>query len=111
MAIPARERSPKETADARMRWLFIVASLLIILGAKIWLIAAYGNATPFWDEWDAEATGLYPRYVAGTLRLSDLLAQHNEHRILLTRLLDLALFAGSGRWDPILQRGRGRGGG
>jgi hypothetical protein len=103
MAIPSCERDPKETADAGTRWLFIAASLLIILGAKIWLIAAYGNATPFWDEWDAEAAGLYPRYVAGTLRLSDLLAQHNEHRFLLTRLLDLALFAGSGRWDPVLQ--------
>jgi hypothetical protein len=100
---PAREPYPKGTSDLAACRLFIAASLLIILGAKLWAIAAYGNSTPFWDQWDAEATGLYPRYLAGTLRISDLLATHNEHRILLTRLFALAVFVGSGRWDPILQ--------
>jgi hypothetical protein len=103
IAFPTAERGPKKTADARVRWLFIVASLLVILGAKIWSIAFYGSATPFWDQWDAEAAGLYPPYLAGTLRLSDLAAPHNEHRILLTRLFALVVFVGSGRWDPILQ--------
>jgi hypothetical protein len=100
----AREdRYPEERSDARTRWLVITASLLVVLGAKIWLIAVYGSATPFWDQWDAEAAALYPRYLAGTLHFPDLLASHNEHRILLTRLVALAVFVGSGRWDPILQ--------
>jgi hypothetical protein len=85
------------------RWLVIAASLLIILGAKISSISVYGSATPFWDQWDAEAIGIYRPYVTGTLRFTDLVVPHNEHRILLPKLVALGLFVASGRWDPLLQ--------
>src|ERR1043165_168757 len=100
---PTRDGYPTDISGAGTRRLLIAASLLIILGAKICLIAVYGNGTPFWDQWDAEAVNLYSPYRAGTLRLSYLLAHHNEHRILLTRLIALAVFVASGRWDPILE--------
>jgi hypothetical protein len=53
---------------------------------------------PFWDEWEH-----LPRlvaYKAGTLTWPDLYAQHNEHRILVPRLLVLASFAVLGEWSP-----------
>src|SRR5512146_802367 len=85
-------------------WLIIpLAGALIVIGAKCWMISRFGNPTPFWDQWDAEGANLYPKYFDGTLTLSDLLAPHNEHRILLTRLWALLLLELEGYWDPILQ--------
>lgn len=72
----------------------------MVLGAKLWLIASYGSSTPFWDQWD-EAAKLFRPYVTGDLKLTDLFAAHNEHRIFLTRLFHLAQFGLEGRWNPI----------
>lgn len=74
-----------------------------LFGIKLWLIGAYGNATPFWDQWDAEAANLYKPFLEGTLGWADLIAPHNEHRIFTTRLLALALLAVNGIWNPLLQ--------
>ena len=95
-----REAQPKRDHQ----WLiYPLACALIVIGAKCWMIARYGNPTPYWDQWDAEAATLYPHYFAGTLRFSDLIAPHNEHRILVTRLWSLFLLELEGYWDPILQ--------
>ena len=32
-----------------------VGFAIFVLGTKLVIIATYGNATPFWDQWDAEA--------------------------------------------------------
>ena len=80
-----------------------LACALVVIGAKCWMIGRYGSPTPFWDQWDAEGALLYPRYFDGTLRISDLVAAHNEHRILLTRLWSLLLLELGGYWDPMLQ--------
>lgn len=54
-------------------------------------ITQYGNATPYWDQWNAEAELLYKPYLEGNLSWSSLLAPHNEHRIFTTRILALGL--------------------
>lgn len=82
--------------------LAVSACILIVLGAKLWLIAEFGSATPFFDQW-VDAIGVYRPYLTGSLGLSDLFAFHNEHRLLWTRLSALGLFLVTGRWDPILQ--------
>lgn len=82
---------------------WIVAFALALFGIKLWLIGAYANATPFWDQWDSEAAFLYQPYLEGKLGWTDLFAPHNEHRILTTRLLGLALLELNGTWNPILQ--------
>jgi hypothetical protein len=79
------------------------ACALAVIGAKCWMIDHYGSPTPFWDQWDAEGAFLYPRFLSGTLHFSDLIAPHNEHRILATRLWSLLLVELGGYWDPILQ--------
>jgi hypothetical protein len=77
---------------------------VFVLGVKLAIIAIYGNATPYWDQWDAEAGNLYRPWLEGSLYWKDLFAAHNEHRILTTRLLALVLLELNGKiWNPILQ--------
>ena len=85
-------------------WLiYAAAAALIVIGAKCWMIGHYGNPTPFWDQWDDEGALLFPKYFGGTLKLSDLLSTHNEHRLFFTRIWLLLLLALEGYWDPIVQ--------
>src|SRR5712672_685323 len=85
------------------RALTCVAFVLVVLGAKLWIISRFGNPTPLNDEWDAQAAGLFIPYFDSTLSLQQLLAAHNEHRVLTTRLVSLLLLAANGLWDPILE--------
>src|ERR1043166_5680670 len=85
------------------RALAVMSGLLMLYGAKCWVIASYGSDTPFGDQWRAEADILFRPWLAGSLRISDLFAHHNEHRILLTRLVDLGELWANGTWSPILQ--------
>jgi len=75
----------------------------VLFGIKLWLIKSYGNATPFWDQWDAEAATLYKPFLSGTLSLTSMFTCHCEHRIFTTRLLALALFTINSIWNPMLQ--------
>jgi hypothetical protein len=89
--------------DQFLRHLALAGCLAAVLGAKLLLIAHAGIPTPYWDQWDAEAVGLYLPYFSGTLSPERWLAFHNEHRIVLTRLHAFALLWLSGTWDPVLQ--------
>ena len=82
----------------------LLGLFLCILGAKLFVIGHHGNPTPFWDQWDAEAASLYLPLAEGNLDLAELIAPHNEHRILWTRLLGmLELKLNGGIWDPLFQ--------
>ena len=84
-------------------WL-LCGLFLCIFGAKLLIIANHGAATPFWDQWDAEADHLYRPWTEGDLHPLRLFAAHNEHRILWTRLLGLLeLGLNGGIWDPLFQ--------
>ncbi len=81
-----------------------IVFFLWVYGAKLVLIAHFGNPTPFGDQWDGEASSLYLPWLKGHLTWPDLVAPHNEHRILTTRLFDLFLLKiNGGVWDPIFQ--------
>ena len=79
-----------------MRWaqraLPYVAFASILLGIKLLIINHFGNATPYWDQWDVEADHLYRPWMDGSLRWNDLFIPHNEHRIFTTRISALLLF-------------------
>jgi hypothetical protein len=51
---------------------------------------------PLWDQW--QLVPVLDHYFNGTLRLGELWAQHNEHRLLFPRLIMLALAVAS-RWN------------
>ncbi len=84
-------------------WLTVAGCALLVLGAKLWLIADFGSATPVWDQWDGEAAALYHPYLSDHIPLATFFSPHNEHRILLTRLTALGLLEISGQWDVMLQ--------
>ncbi|MEO6005710.1 MAG: hypothetical protein ABIS43_21335 [Opitutus sp.] len=74
-----------------------------MLVAQLFLVARLGTDIPINDQWDAEGRLLYPAWGDGTLRWTDLARAHNEHRILWTQLINLAVFQANGQWDPLVQ--------
>lgn len=87
----------------RAGWRLPAAVFALVLAAQFFLVARIGTDIPYQDQWDAEGRLLYPAWRDGTWSGADLLRAHNEHRILWTRLLDLALFSANGQWDPLVQ--------
>jgi len=81
----------------------LAALALILFGIKLFVIGAYGNATPYWDQWSGEAVKLYTPFLADSLGWAQLLAPHCEHRILAPRLLAIGLLSANGVWNPLLQ--------
>jgi hypothetical protein len=82
----------------------LLAFALLVLAAKLLLIAGYGNATPSRDEWAEEGYYFFAPLVKGELPLGELFASHYEHRVVLTRLLNIALLTANGNvWNPLLQ--------
>ena len=78
-----------------------VAFASIVLGIKLLVIHHFGNATPFGDQWDAEADHLYRPWMDGSLHWHDLSIPHNERRIFTTRISALLLFELNGQvWIP-----------
>jgi hypothetical protein len=69
----------------------LVSCLLILLPAVLALIyvRAFGVSVVFGDAW--AMVPLFDKWSSGTLRVSDLFAQHNEHRILFPRIAMLSL--------------------
>lgn len=88
--------------SAYARYDSVVTALLVfgfVCFARLWLVRAFGSPVPYWDQWEAEAHTLYRPWLDGTFHGSVLFSPHNEHRIVLTRLVDLGLFAATGRWE------------
>jgi hypothetical protein len=68
---------------------FIAAALPALL--PLWLILHDGVDTHFWDEWDPDWAGMYIRAHNHQLKFSELFKQHNEHRMVVSRLISLIL--------------------
>lgn len=81
---------------------WLSALLLVVLGAKLWVIQVYGTAVPYWDQWD-EARLFFKPWLEGHLTWGAWFAPHNEHRIFFTRALDVMELWLNRQWDPILQ--------
>lgn len=78
----------------------LVGFALMVLGAKLWLIGAYGVAVPLWDAWRQEGIRVYKPFLEGEFTPDQLFINNNVHHIACTRLYDLALFVLDGRqWD------------
>jgi hypothetical protein len=97
-----RVKIPKLTLRV-MHWMQWLALMALIVGARFWLISRYGTALPIHDQWEVEAGLLFKPWLENTLRWSDLFAPHNEHRLVLTRLLALGLLKVNGQWDGLLE--------
>lgn len=74
----------------------LVAFLVLAL-----FVDRFGVDVPYWDEW--VELPFYAARQAGTLTAHDIWAQHNEHRIPLSRLISVALFDLLGEWNVVAQ--------
>jgi len=81
---------------------WFAAVFLTIFSSKLWLIDRFGSSLPLWDQWAAEAWGLYIPFFEKHLTLKDLFAAHCEHRIFVNRVLSLLLLVLNGQWDARL---------
>ncbi len=68
-------------------WLLALSPALL----PLWQILHFGVDVPYWDQFDDDIAGMHIKAHAGELTFGDLAAQHNEHRILVPRLVFLAL--------------------
>lgn len=99
--------APTAADDSRGRtWrkaLTLSALFCLILLGRFIFVSIYAESVPFWDQWDAEGKLLIKPWLEGRLGVSQMLAAHNEHRILLTRLISLALLEANNRqWDNLV---------
>ncbi len=74
-----------------------------VFGSRLIIISAFGSPVPLLDQWDGEGALLYSPYLKGTLSFASLLASHNGHRILVTRLLALGHLELTGEWNTRLE--------
>ena len=72
---------------------------LLIVGAKWGTFDRYGSPMPDWDQWDAEAVELFIPWFERDHFIAHLFHPHNEHRVVLTKLQNLALGLLNGQWD------------
>jgi hypothetical protein len=98
--MPKWMNQPGESTRNFAVWL--LALFLAAFGAQLWVVWLYGSPVPIWDQW-YEAGSLFSPWMAGHLTFGDLVAADSNHRIVLTRLLDLCIIRFNGRWDPLLQ--------
>src|SRR3954469_5275124 len=94
---------PSKSSFTFGKLLCIVALVFTLFGAKVYFVQNFGSVVPYWDQWDAEADLLYKSYLNSDLTVPRFFSSHNEHRVVMTRALALAMFELNGGWDPILQ--------
>ncbi len=80
-----------------------LALFLTVVGVRFWLIERYGTPLPYWDQWDGIGALILKPWLEGHLSFAALIAPHNEHRIFLTRVWSLGIFASNGQWDELLE--------
>ncbi|MCX6955846.1 MAG: hypothetical protein NTV51_27190, partial [Verrucomicrobia bacterium] len=82
---------------------FATCLFCVVLGLKWATFDRFGSAMPDWDQWDAEAVhSLIPWYEHDHF-IDHLFTPHNEHRVVITKLQNLALVLLDGQWDARLE--------
>ncbi len=81
------ERSRGETNRAHSAWWLVPVPLCVVMAGAF--VLRLGVNVPFYDEWHLPA--LLQKADTGTLGWADLAQQHNEHRIVVPRLVMVGL--------------------
>lgn len=84
--------SDEQQATGKQRLGVCAVWIGLAFACRAWMLRRFAVNVPYWDQWDAEVVELYHKVLDGSLAVGDLFAPANEHRIVLTRLLHLALF-------------------
>lgn len=88
------------TSPAGLQSLAVFCAIASIRWA---LVHAFAVDMPWMDQWNGEGTDVVIPCLEGRFSAADAFKSHNEHRIILTRLLCAALFAVNGAWSPLLE--------
>ena len=86
-----------------VRAALLVCLVAFVLGARWAVIDRFGSDLPEWDQWDAEGLHAIVPWYGHKDFLSELVLPHNEHRVVLTKLLNLGLTVANGQWDQRLE--------
>ena len=78
------------------------ALFAVVACVRLYYVESFAMSLPFWDQWDSEGNLLLRQWINGTLPISRLWETHNEHRIMMSRLLTLALYSATGSWDNLV---------
>lgn len=83
---------------------YLLTTICVTFLLHSFWIQAYSVNMPFWDEWGhitarASLPNLFISYSQGIIDLPLLFDQHNEHRIFVTRVLQVLTFALFGEWN------------
>lgn len=87
---------PSGSPAPSARWAWALG--LIVVGARLSVLAYAGSPVPFYDQWLAEYNNLLLP-IAGGQGFSTLFERHNEHVLLTTRILTLVGYLANGYWD------------
>jgi len=80
-----------------------VALFALVLGGRWAVVDRFGMDLPEWDEWDAEGLHCLLPWMQHRFTLDELCQAHNEHRVVVTELVSLALTLANGQWDQRLE--------
>ena len=98
IALSAAARS-LTSSTPRGRWIF-VAAFLAVFGARLSWLYHYSHPMPVLDEWETDAVDLLIPLRGRFLDWQALFIPQGEHRILVTRLINLASSICNREWDP-----------
>lgn len=73
----------------------------LALVARLLYVQCFATPMPYMDQWDGEWAGALKPLLEGALHWQMLIAPHNEHRILPTRLVTLLSYMATGEWNNV----------
>lgn len=93
--------APRSDRGQRRRTALAVAGVfMLVFGIRLGLIGQYGLPIPYWDEWDMDIHYLLFPLLNGHLDWVALFENQSEHRIVVTRIINLVSFLINGEFDP-----------
>lgn len=94
-----RAIGPGKSSPRFARWAS-VGVLLLVFGLRVAWVDRFGTPVPYYDEWDSEGRVGLLAWHEERLNWTTLATPHNEHRLVLSRLLAIGGTALTGEWDP-----------
>lgn len=94
---------PERSLSRGCALLAALCTFVAIALSRMLVAHFFASDLPFWDQWDSEGWLLLRPFQSGELTWDVLFSAHNEHRILFTRIIALALYvANNGQWDNLV---------
>jgi hypothetical protein len=93
----------EKVVKSKTNWLLFAFLFTLMVLPRWYYVENFAVALPFWDQWDAEWVGLLKPWTENKLVFSNLWINHNEHRIVPTRLMTLLCFELSGVWSNMVE--------